>query len=621
MANVATIGLRLLLFIIVLYRLLEFSFIVFPIVLHNIAIAKEEEMPDKEVDQKTVSIPAVHQAWKLYGKGIDHLGRSGAPEEQPLPSYGPDELLIRHDAVGICLTDVKEINYGNDHPLFAGRNLEQEPVVPGHEASITIVAVGENLKGQYRVNQRFTLQPDVKYKGVGVPYGFRMDGAFRQYGAIGKEILSGDEGSYLIPVPDGFTYAEAALTEPWACVEASYRTTYRSSLKPGGSVWMLAGSPCREGYQVKDLWNASSAPARLVLSNIQGPLADDLQKLCTAQGIQVERADAPGILASDQAFDDIFVLDEKSEIVPGVAQHLAKGGVLAILSAPAAGQKIEVDAGRLHYDNILYVGSNSLRLKDAYAQTPVRTELKSQGIAWILGAGGAMGRMHVQRAIQGAANPKVLLATDISPARLKDLEDSFSGLAKKRHIDLVVKNPSDDAKDFEQFIQQVVDQGGFDNITVMVPSAEAFAGVEQWMAKGGVINLFSGLKRGTPAAIEQDALCGPRQVRLIGHSGSGLHDQMDVVEKIKEQRLDPLRSVAAVCGLNQIPDAIQAAIKGSFAGKIVMFPTIQDFPLTGLQDMQTTLPEVYRALENNRFWTAEAEAAFLKSTAQEPSHD
>ncbi len=52
-----------------------------------------------------------------------------------------------------------------------------------------------------------------------------------------------------------------------------------------------------------------------------------------------------------------------------------------------------------------------------------------------------MGRMHVQRAIQGAANPKVLLATDISPARLKDLEDSFSGLAKKRHIDLVVKTP------------------------------------------------------------------------------------------------------------------------------------------------------------------------------------
>ncbi|NMC78192.1 MAG: hypothetical protein GYA59_02415, partial [Chloroflexi bacterium] len=139
--------------------------------------------------------------------------------------------------------------------------------------------------------------------------------------------------------------------------------------------------------------------------------------------------------------------------------------------------------------------------------------------------------------------------------------------------------------------------------------------------KGGVINLFSGLKRGTPAAIEQDALCGPQQVRLIGHSGSGLHDQMDVVEKIKEQRLDPLRSVAAVCGFNQIPDAIQAAIKGSFAGKIVMFPTIRDFPLTGLQDMQTALPEGYRALENNRFWTAEAEAAFLNSAAQEPSHD
>ena len=148
----------------------------------------------------------------------------------PRPEPGPDQILVRNDAAGLCFSDVKVIQMGAEHPRLTGRDLTANPLVPGHEASVTVVAVGAGLAGQYRVGQRFAVQPDIWCDGRSLPYGYALDGAFQQYSLLGREILAGDAGSYLVPIPDEMSYAAAALTEPWACVEASYRATYRTTL-------------------------------------------------------------------------------------------------------------------------------------------------------------------------------------------------------------------------------------------------------------------------------------------------------------------------------------------------------------------------------------------------------
>ena len=33
---------------------------------------------------------------------MENLGRDGKPIEAPMPKYGPAELLVRHDACGLC---------------------------------------------------------------------------------------------------------------------------------------------------------------------------------------------------------------------------------------------------------------------------------------------------------------------------------------------------------------------------------------------------------------------------------------------------------------------------------------------------------------------------------------
>ncbi len=171
--------------------------------------------------------------WPLYGAGLDNFGRDGHPIEAPLPEPGAEELLVRHDAVGLCFSDIKVINLGQNHPRIF-RDIRQDPVVLGHEVSMTVVKVGQDLRDQYKPGDRFIIQADVWVDGVNISYGYMLQGGLSKYNIIDRRHLHGDEGNYLIPVQPGTGYAESALTEPWACVTAAYTLEYRSAFRPGG---------------------------------------------------------------------------------------------------------------------------------------------------------------------------------------------------------------------------------------------------------------------------------------------------------------------------------------------------------------------------------------------------
>ncbi|MBC7804881.1 MAG: alcohol dehydrogenase catalytic domain-containing protein, partial [Akkermansiaceae bacterium] len=186
-------------------------------------------MPDTDLyaDYKRVpdNAPTETKRWHLYGAGLENVGKNGEPETVPLPEPGPDEILVRHDAVGICYSDIKIVNLGADHPRLVGRDLVKEPVVMGHEVALTVVKAGVNVAEKFHAGERFIVQADVYYKGKNLAYGYALSGGMAQYGIVGPEVLEGDEGCYLLPIEDETGYAEAALVEPWACVEAAYHWT------------------------------------------------------------------------------------------------------------------------------------------------------------------------------------------------------------------------------------------------------------------------------------------------------------------------------------------------------------------------------------------------------------
>ena len=213
---------------------------------------------------------------------MENLGDDAQPIEVPMPEYGPDELLVRHDATGLCFSDIKVIRLGPDHPRIY-RDMRADPVTLGHEVSMTVAGVGENLRDQYHVGDRFIIQADIFVDGIGYAYGYEIQGGLSQYGVIDQRILDGDDGNYLIPVQDETGYAESALTEPWACVIAAYELTYRTGLKAGGTTWIIGasnqitadpaadlslGSALEPAYTISAGFDAKSHPGRLLLSNV-----------------------------------------------------------------------------------------------------------------------------------------------------------------------------------------------------------------------------------------------------------------------------------------------------------------------------------------------------------------
>ena len=186
-------------------------------------------------------VPEKNRLWPLFGAGFENLGVEDKPIEAPMPSYGPDELLVRHDACGLCFSDIKILSLGDKHPRIF-KDMKQDPVVMGHEVVMTVVGVGEHLKDKYKVGQRFIIQADIYDQGVGYAYGYMIQGGLSQYAVIGKQVLDGDDGNYLIPIREETGYVEGALVEPWACVIAAYELKYRTSLKSGGVAWIIGAA-------------------------------------------------------------------------------------------------------------------------------------------------------------------------------------------------------------------------------------------------------------------------------------------------------------------------------------------------------------------------------------------
>ncbi len=567
-------------------------------------------MTDKlaEFKQAHAPIPALNHRWHLYGAGMDNLGDEGKPAEVPMPTYGPDELLVRHDACGLCFSDIKVISLGEKHPRIY-RDPKTNPITLGHEIAMTVVGVGDNLKDQYKVGDRFTIQADVFIDGVGYAYGYEIQGGLSEYNVIDQRILNGDDGNYLIPVQPETGYAESALTEPWACVTAAYQLQYRTGLKPGGVTWIVGihANP-NHNYTLSAGFEPASHPERLYLTAVPDYLAASLAARAADLGVEV--VDVPDVANPPEGMiDDIILLGADKALIETVSPRLANFGIVALVCDQPLAGKVSVDIGRVHYNRWVYVGTTSTEISDAYTDTPVRATLKPGGRALFVGAGGPMGRMHVQRAIQISDGPSVMVCSDVSNLRLSDLEETFAAEARAKGIEFICLNPME--KEAYAAGMAPFRAGGFDDIIVLAPVPAVIADAATWMAPRGVMNVFAGVARGTMTTLDlSDTYL--KDTRVIGHSASSIDDLREMLHQAESGVLSPNRSVAAVGSLSAARDGLFAVQDTSFPGKVVIWPQIKDFPLTSLHELKDRLPTVYAKLKNGKEWTKEAEEEFLR---------
>ena len=151
----------------------------------------------------------------------------------PVPQPGPEEVLIRVKACGICGTDIK---------LYHGDYEAKCPVILGHEFSGEVAAVGKDVTG---ISEGDLVAVDPN-ESCGVcdwcwarqpmfckslaGYGVLRDGAFAEY------IVVGHKGVFA--VPDGLPLNSAAMSEPVSC---AVHAVDRADPQPGESVAVIGG--------------------------------------------------------------------------------------------------------------------------------------------------------------------------------------------------------------------------------------------------------------------------------------------------------------------------------------------------------------------------------------------
>jgi D-arabinose 1-dehydrogenase-like Zn-dependent alcohol dehydrogenase len=550
--------------------------------------------------------------WPLYGAGMENLGVNGKPIEAPLPKLGDDELLVRHDACGLCFSDIKVISAGQKHPRIF-KDMQTDPVVLGHEVAMTVVGVGKNLRGQYKAGDRFIIQADIYVKGVNYAYGYMLQGGLSRYGVIDQRILNGDDGNYLLPVKPSTGYAESALTEPWACVIAAYRLQYRSKIKAGGIMWVIGAAGAGDDYTVSAGFDADSHPSRLLLTNAPPRFAAWLKRQAKQLGIAVEDVADLATPPANQV-DDIIMLGGDPATIETVSPFLADFGVFALINNAPLSRPVSVDIGRVHYNRWLYAGGTGKDIALAYSKRPITAELKPKGRAWFVGAGGPMGRMHVQRAVQHANGPSVIVCTDVSDLRLRELCTDFGDEAREKGIEFICLNPKD-KEAYTQGMAQFKDKG-FDNIIGLAPVPPVISDSANYLAPGGLMNIFAGVSRGTLAQLDLSNVY-LKDMRVIGHSASTIEELQLMLRQAESGELSPNRSVAAIGSLSAARDGLQSVMDTTFPGKVVIYPHLKDLPLTALPDLKDKLPTVFAKLKNGREWTVEAEDELLRAMLED----
>ena len=543
--------------------------------------------------------PSETLAWNVYGKGIEAVGRDGHPETVRVPRPAANQLLVRVDAVGLCFSDIKLIRLGGEHPKLYGRDLTREPTRLGHEAAVTVIDVGDELRGRFKPGQRLAIQPDIYVDGRSTAYGYTIPGGLIGYHVIGPEVLAADDGAYVVPVDDRLGYAETALTEPWACVEAAYTQRRRLTPAKGGRTWVIGRPGDERPYTLDGVLDGAR---EIVLTGLSDALVSSIRQRAGHAAVEIKDfADASG------PFDDVILLGPRSAaVVSKAADALAFRGVLNLVAGEPLDGPVEIDIGRLHYHYTAFVGTKGLDASAAYGETRNRAELLPGGVAVFIGAAGPMGQMHVERALRMPGGPARLIGVDLDPDRLAAARERLQPTAdaNQRQLTLRVPGPGETVA---SIVAAETNGRGADDVVVTAPAAAAVTDGAALLGRGGMLVVFAGVPVGTRASLDLSRVF-LEGVQYTGTSGSRIADQQRVVDKTLAGQLSPGRALAAVGGIDAARDGLQAMIDGRFPGKIVIFPQLRGLPLTSLEDLAAGDAELESSLGEGGTWTRATEA-------------
>ena len=282
---------------------------------------------------------------KYYGPGNLQV------EETPVPDVAEGEVLIAVEACGICATDVKTFLRG--HPKI------KPGTALGHEVTGTVVKApdSESWKPGMRVTVapylacgsciqcrrgRFSLCPNL--------FNDLLDpGGFSEFVRVPRRIAR--EAMFVLPA----TLASAAscFAEPVACCLHAMKSIHvaagESLLVIGDGVMGLLQADLGRSMGAKPVLLSGMMPERLAKA---AELADVVID-ATNEDVKAAVLRETGGEGADKVL--VSVADVRAAQTGMAAAR--KGGTINLFAGMPAGSSLEVDANRIHYDELVLTGS------------------------------------------------------------------------------------------------------------------------------------------------------------------------------------------------------------------------------------------------------------------------
>ncbi|WP_302104768.1 NAD(P)-dependent alcohol dehydrogenase [Polycladomyces zharkentensis] len=251
--------------------------------------------------------------------------------ELPVPKVSGDEVLVKVMAVGVCGSDVHYYEHGR-----IGRHVVEQPIILGHECAGIVVATGDRVSRvkvgdrvaiepgvtcgtcAYCKEGRYNLCPDVSF--LATP---PVDGAFTQYIKHRED--------FLYPIPDGLSFEEAALIEPFS---VGIHAARRAGLMPGSAVAIMGMGPVGlMAVVAAKAFGASLIIATDLLSN-RLVAAEKLGATHTVNILEQQPEEAIRAITGGEGVDVAFETAGHPKAIQSALASVRRGGKLAIVGLP-----------------------------------------------------------------------------------------------------------------------------------------------------------------------------------------------------------------------------------------------------------------------------------------------
>jgi D-xylulose reductase len=276
------------------------------------------------------------EALVLERKGELSIREIALPTE-----VGAHDVKISIHTVGICGSDVHYYEYGAIGPFVV-----KEPMVLGHEASGTVVEVGNAVKN-IKPGDRVCMEPGIpdpnsRASRLGI---YNLDPAVRFWatppihGCLAPYVIH--PAAYTFKLPENVSFAEGAMVEPLA---VGMHAAVKAKIKPGDLAVVMGAGPIGV---VTALAAIAGGCSQVVLTDVQQPKLDLAAALGPIRPVNVAKENLRGViddLTEGWGADIVFEASGAPPAIQAVHEPLCPGGRIVLVGLPIRAVSLDLVA-------------------------------------------------------------------------------------------------------------------------------------------------------------------------------------------------------------------------------------------------------------------------------------